>query len=105
MNRKRATAQKEDTVSLEEWYQNLSEDIGEVQARKVLSRLKVKKSKRSYNNKKRIMPGAVFLYKGQVYVLGAQKNNGKKLKGIGMDTYVPASQCKVIKKNAGLVYI
>lgn len=105
VNRKRATAQKEDTVSLEEWYQNLSEDIGEVQARKVLSRLKAKKSKRSYNNKKRIMPGAVFLYKGQVYVLGAQKNNGKKLKGIGMDTYVPASQCKVIKKNAGLVYI
>lgn len=105
VNRKRAMAQDAKTPSLEEWYQTLADEVGEVQASKQLSTLTVKKSTRSYNNLKRVMPGALFRFEGKVYVLVAQKNNGTKYKGGGMEKYVPASQCTILRQNSGLVYM
>ena len=56
-NRHRRFEQKE--LSLAEYRQQHPDDVG---------RLTVKPSKRSYNNTRRLMPGAVFLYKGKRYV-------------------------------------
>ena len=70
-----------------------------------VAELTVKKSKRSYNNPDRIMPGARFLYKGKEYVLISQKNNGFYYKGHGMKDYVKANECQIIKYNQGLVFI
>ena len=72
---------------------------------KNVSRLTVKKSTRSYNNTKRIMPGAIFEHKGKQHILQGQKNLGTEWKGIDMDKYVPAKSCVLIKKNTGLVFI
>lgn len=105
VNRKRATAQKEDTVSLEEWFEKQCELHGETEARRLLSILTVKKSKRSYNNPKRLMPGAVIEFEGREYIFASQKNNGTQYKGIGMEKYVSATKCRVVRRNTGLVYL
>lgn len=70
-----------------------------------VAKLTVKKSKRAYNNPDRIMPGAKFLYKNKEYVLVAQKDNGCRYKGYGMENYVKANECQIIKYNQGLVFV
>lgn len=105
VNRRRAIAQKENPPSLDEWYREQCREHGEEEARRLLSTLTVKKSQRSYNNVKRLMPGTLFEYEGQTYVLASQKNNGRRFKGIGMSRNVPASKCKILRRNTGLVYL
>ena len=70
-----------------------------------VAELTVKKSKRSYNNPDRIMPGARFLYKGNEYVLIGQITNGKYYKAYGSDKNFPAKECRIIKYNQGLVFV
>ena len=70
-----------------------------------VAKLTVRKSKRSYNNPDRIMPGARFLYKNKEYVLVAQKDNGCYYKGYGMETFVKTSECQIIKYNQGLIFV
>lgn len=69
-------------------------------------RLTVKKSKRSYNNPDRLMPGTVFYYQGRRCVLTGTKNKGTRYMFNGCSpSGVSAKQCTVILQNAGLVYI
>ena len=72
---------------------------------KLVSKLTVKKSTRSYNNTKRTLPGAIYEYENKRYVLKGQKNNGAKWLGYGQKEYVPSNDCTVIKKNSGLVFV
>lgn len=105
VNRKRAIAQKEFPPSLNEWYREQCLKYGEKEAKRQLSRLTIRKSTRSYNNPRRFMPGALFEYEGQRYILASQKNKGIQFKGIGMNKYVSASKCKILRQNTGLVYL
>lgn len=105
VNRKRALAQGKTPPSLEEWYCKKCQEYGEEGARRLLSSLSVKKSRRSYSNPKRLMPGTIFEYEGKKYVLIAQQCNGTRFKGIGMTKPVAASKCKVLRHNTGLVYL
>ena len=75
-------------------------------SRQELSKLTVKKSRRYYNDKDRIMPGAEFLYEERRYILSGSLSNGKYFRAVGdTKTNCPASKCLVIRKNTGLVYL
>ena len=74
--------------------------------RQEISRLRVKKSTRYYNNRHRIQPGVIFRYNGEQYVITGQITGGKYYRAYGQAKInFPASDCTLIKHNQGLVYI
>ena len=75
-------------------------------SRQEISRLRVKKSTRYYNNPKRLMPGAEFLYHRDRYVMRGQHCKGAYFRTAGAGTTeFPARECRIIRHNRGLVYI
>lgn len=102
-NRKKAEGQKED--SLQEWRERQVEQYGKAQTRKMISQLEVKKSIRRYNRLDRLMPGAVFYYKGVRYVMRGQHCGGRYLQAVGMgNKNFSAKDCKIVAHNEGLVF-
>ena len=94
-NRHKRFEQKGD--SLEEFRQKYPDQV---------SQLTVTKSMRYYNNPDRLMPGAVFLFEGERYVLQGQKTRGRYYRAVGCGgKNFPAAKCTIIRENAGLVYI
>lgn len=74
--------------------------------RQEISKLTVQKSQRRYNAKDRIMPGALFVYEGDIYVLTGQITNGQYYRAYGQgNKNFPASKCKIVQHNRGLVYV
>ena len=70
-----------------------------------ISKLTVTKSTRYYNNVKRMLPGASFIYERRRYVMSGQHCNGSYLRAEGCGTKeFPASKCR-ITQNTGLVFI
>lgn len=103
-NRKKRTGQKTD--SLKDWYQKQVEMYGKQKADCMRSQLKVTKSRRRYNNPDRMMPGAVFLYKGVRYVMRGQHCKGDYLQAVGMRSRdFPTKECKIVTQNTGLVFV
>lgn len=72
---------------------------------KDVAALTVKKSRRSYNDMNRILPGAEIMYSGKRYVLHARQTNGTKYYAEGCKQYFPSKKCSVARHNAGLVFI
>ena len=69
-------------------------------------KLTVKPSTRYYNDSKRDLPGTVFWYKGQRYVLSGQLSNSKQYRAVGCGTQnFNASRCNITKRNKGLVWL
>ena len=103
-NRNPRFEQKGDALS--DWYKEQIKIYGQYEAEKMRSRLTVKKSKRSYNTTKRLMPGCVFYYDGQRHVMTGQSSYGRYLRAYNCGTKdFPASKCQVIQFNAGLVFV
>ena len=103
-NRRKRTDQKDD--SLVEWYQKTIREHGRATATLWRSQLIVTKSQRRYNNPDRVMPGAIFLYQNKRYVLQGQLTGGRYYRAVGQGTTnFPASDCKIVAKNTGLVTI
>ena len=115
-NRHRATTAKvaedgtikeseQDYDSLEEWFCKMAETYGHDTAQTLRSKLRVVPSYRRYNNKDRIMPGAVFYHKGKRYIMTGQLTNGNYLRAYGQEKCnFPTKECNVYPK-AGLVTI
>ena len=81
------------------------EKYGIQEADAMKSRLCAVKSMRKYNNLGRVMPGAVFLYRGKRYVLRGQLTDGKYYRADGMNGInFPAKDCTVVCRNTGLVF-
>ena len=94
-NRHKRFEQKED--SLEEFRQKYPDQV---------SRLTVTKSMHYYNDANRLMPGAVFLFEGERYVLQGQITRGRYYNAIECEKRnFPAAKCTIIRENAGLVYV
>lgn len=71
-----------------------------------LSNLTVKKSQRSYNDLKRVLPGAVILYQGKRYILSGRSSGGKQYRMLGYGNQnFTASKCTIVQQNTGLVYV
>jgi len=103
-NRNKRTEQKTD--SLAEWYQSQVHLHGKKEAERLRSILTVEKSVRRYNNKNRLMPGTVFVYRGMEYVLSGQLSGGQYLRAIGdAKTNYPVKDCIIRTQNAGLVFV
>lgn len=102
-NHKRRFEQKGD--SLETWFQKAVEEYGIEEAERMRSCLTVKKSTRYYNTPGRLMPGAVFYYKGERKVLTGQLSNGQYYRAIGDRTNYPARDCRIVRQNEGLVFV
>ena len=103
-NRRKRMDQKTD--SLEEWFESMAEKYGRAEAEALRSRLMVQKSTRHYNAKGRQMPGMVFLYKKERYVMTGQLTGGAYYRAYGKDkTNFPAKKVRVVRQNAGLVYM
>lgn len=103
-NRKKRTEQKTD--SLEDWYQKQTALYGQKEADRMRSRLTAAKSQRRYNAPSRILPGTVLLYDGKRHVLSGQLTGGKYFRAVGdAKTNYPASKCRIVRKNEGLVFI
>lgn len=94
--------------SLADWFKEQCELHGEREARKQMSQLRVTKSYRSYNDKMRTLPGAIFEYHGQQYVLGGQKNNGVyyyPYRENPNKVHFASKECKILKQPGGLVFL
>lgn len=104
VNRHKGFEQKED--SLEDWYDFMVQQYGKEQADTIRSRLTVTKSTRRYNSPNRVMPGAVFLYKGHRHVLKGQLTGGQYYRAEDAgNTNFPAKDCNIVYRNTGLVFI
>ena len=74
--------------------------------RQQISLLHVKKSVRYYNDTGRDLPGVEFFHNGKRYVKSGRSNGGIYLRAEGQGkTNFPASECRIVKKNRGLVYL
>ena len=104
--RNRRPREEQKGLALSQWYEKTVKEKGVKEATRLRSIMRVDKSKRYKNNPDRIMPGALFQYKGAVYVLTGTLTNGTYYRAYdcGKRNF-PASQCHIIKKNCGLVYI
>lgn len=94
------------TDSLNEWYEKQVQTFGESHAKQMRSQLTVAKSQRRYNDPHRLMPGAVFYYKGARHVLAGSLTNGKYFRAVG-DPKInyPVRDCIIRKHNEGFVFI
>ena len=79
-NRKPRFEQSGDALS--DWYEKQVQRYGKREADKMLSVVTVKKSTRFYNVSNRLMPGTVFDYNGQRYVMSGQFDRRKIPAGI-----------------------
>lgn len=103
-NRRKRMDQKE--PSLHEWFQAMEGRHGRQEARRLQSQLTVSKSIRRYNDLTRLLPGTVFEYQGQGYILSGQLSNGAYFRACKDSlTNYPAKQVKLLVKNSGLVYV
>ena len=92
--------------ALSDWYKEQIEAYGQHEAGKMRSRLTVKKSKRSYNTAKKLMPGCIFYYDGQRHVMTGQSSYGRYLRAYNCGTKdFLASKCQIIQFNTGLVFV
>jgi hypothetical protein len=97
---------EQEVDSLEEWYAKQVALYGIKKAEKMRSQLTVTKSTRYYNTLGRIMPGAVFSYYGDRYVLSGQLANGAYYRAIGCgNKNFPSKHCAILQRNSGLVYL
>lgn len=102
-NRKQRFEQK--GLSLQDYRQRLEEDLGTVVSRQQISKLTVFKSNHVKNNTHRIMPGAVFLYKGSRYVVsGTHAKNYFRAVGQGKKDF-RISDCRILCQNTGIVVV
>ena len=105
-NRRKAEGQTADSLS--EWYQKAVSKYGRKTANVMRSRLKVSKSRRRYNNLKRMMPGTVLMHGGKRHILKGQQNNGRRYTFEDMpkgEDPVYAADCTVISANTGLAFL
>lgn len=103
-NRKPREEQKGKALS--QWYREQVRTAGQKRADRMLSHLKVTKSKRYYNRLGRIMAGATFLFEGERYVLSGQLTGGTYYRAVGQGSRnIPASACRMLTLNTGLVYL
>ena len=91
--------------SLADWFTKMVHLYREKETEHLRSRLTVKKSQHSYNDLKREMPGAEFIYENQRYILSGQLTNGKYYRAVGSTQNFPAAKCRIRRHNRGLVFV
>ena len=70
-----------------------------------VAKLMVKKSKRSYNDTKRVLPGAVVLYKGERLVVSGKTNDRFTFVQNKTCKKASISKVRILAHNTGLVFL
>ena len=92
-------------LALSQWFEQMTKEHGDTEAEAMLSRLTVSKSRRSYNNPDRPLPGTIFMYNGKTYTLRGQRTNGQYFLAVGYGgKNIPARKCTLIYFDS-LAYI
>lgn len=104
-NRKPRFEQDENCPALSVWYENQCKLFGEKVAKIALSKLRVIKSTRNYNNMGRVLPGAKFIFKGKKYILRAQQKNGMLYLAVGYGNKTFSAKKVRVVSRSSLVYI
>ena len=104
-NRKPRFEQDKKVPAISVWYEQLCDEIGYRQARIALSKVRVTKSYRRYNDIKRILAGAIFLFQNKRYVLTGSLTNGQYYRayGYGQKNF-PARNCTILQRRS-LIYV
>ena len=97
-NRKPRSEQPKNIPALSDWYEDTCNKAGIKQAQALLSRVKVNKSRRWYNDISRILPGAVFIYNNGRYILRGRNSGGRYYTALGSDANILASRCRIISQ-------
>ena len=101
------SGQKKQTCpALSEWFETQVKLHGLKEAERMRSQLMADRSRRTYNNPDRMMPGAVFSCKGDICVMSGQLTGGQYFRTYGdKKTNYPVEKCTVIRHNEGLVFV
>ena len=103
-NRKPRFEQEGDALS--DWYAKAVKKHGEREARRMLSRLTVKKSYRRYNSLDRDLPGMIFIFEGKRYIKRSQITNGRYFRAFGEgERNFPARKCRIVNSGSSLTYM
>lgn len=103
-NRNKRTEQK--TISLKEFRREFLHTYGRTKYNKMLGKLKVTKSTRRYKQKRDLSEGCVALYNKKRFVVTGSSGAGKYVRLLGLGTKdINIKNCKLLKKNEGLVYL
>ena len=103
LNRKPRFEQKGEALS--DWFSRMEKAYGKTDAGHMRSRLRVKKSHRSYNTPGRVLPGAVCLYQGKYFIMGGQQNEGDYYYPLGEKKKLVPSKDITVACQKGLVFI
>ena len=104
-NRKPRFEQPKKTPALSDWYETLCNTVGMKEARRQLSQVRVIPSTRQYNNLFRNLPGTVFYYQKQRYVMSGNITNGQYFRAYGQgEKNFPRKEC-IIGSRQSLVYV
>lgn len=102
-NRKARCGQQK-VPSLEQYRIELEAKVGVLEARRTISRCRVRPSTVSENNMKRVLPGAIFQYQGRCYLLkGTTAKKYYTAVDYGKKRF-PMRDCKIVVKNKGLIF-
>ena len=94
--------------SLAEYRQKITAEVGEKEARRLISKLKVIKSTRhKYTDPKdlKFLPGDVVLYNGKRYLIHGNKNKGQYVLLKGEKGYFKATECRLLERGKGIVCV
>lgn len=104
-NRKPRFEQDKKTPAISDWYKQLCDEVGCQQARTMLSKVSVTKSYRRYNDIRRTLAGAIFLFQNKRYVLTGSLTNGQYYRAFGRgQKNFPARKCAIVQQKS-LVYV
>ena len=102
-NRRPRCEQKGEALS--DWYERMCGEYGQKEAERMRSMLCVKKSRRSYNNPGRVLPGAECLYHKKHFILGKQDSGGKYYYPLDQkERRIPSKDVTVLSQK-GLVFV
>ena len=103
-NRRKRMDQKAD--SLHDWYIKTKHAFGTIEAHELQKHVTVEKSIRRYNNPDRLLAGAEFVHNGNRLIMSGQLSGGQYLRAVGdKKTNYPVRDCKIVRKNQGLVFV
>lgn len=104
-NRKPRFEQDKKVPAISDWYEQLRDEVGCQQARRMLSRVKVARSYRRYNDIRRTLAGATFLFQNKRYVLTGSLTNGQYYRAYeqGQKNF-SAQKCTIVQRKS-LVYV
>ena len=104
-NRKPRFEQDKKVPAISDWYEQLCNEIGCQQARVELSRIRVTKSFRRYNDVGRTLAGAMFVFRNQRHVMTGSLTNGQYYRAYGQgQKNFPARNCTIVQRKS-LVYV